>query len=554
MIQRIEAPKANPEKLLAIIEEAHRGKIVLPEFQRSFVWRRENIEELLASILQGYFIGTFLVLDTAPENSIFPFRLIEGLETLQYKAANHSTIRIVLDGQQRITSIFYALYEPKIKLANSQNPYRFYLILDNLMDGNPDDAVRGVSLADRRRLSEMESMEQAGKAIRISLFRDSKIFYNWLYSEQNKLNKEEKEVIEAFYRRFDDFMVPVVSVSPETGKENIINIFERINRTGISLSLFDLAVARGYTKNINLRKLLKEFHHNNQNLKNVVLPEFILKVISLIQGKEARKSVLLGSIDELDKSAFENLWKQACASLKKAYERITAPNGYGAFNNNLIPYSTLLVPLAALLHYVEKNYGGEAMYRKIDRWYWSSIFSKRYDQAVDSTTYRDVCDVKAWIEGKECPRWIENFANQPLDLKSVEDKKSAIYKGIMNLIVLVGAKDFINGQPANLKECHDDHIFPKSQFQNEKMINCILNRTLISKISNEIKSSKKPSEYLPLFLKAHDNNKERLKETLLSHFITEEAWKAMEQNDFNAFIEAREKALTEEINRRIKGE
>ena len=42
----MEAPKANPEKLLTLVEEAYKAKIVLPEFQRSFVWSREDIEEL----------------------------------------------------------------------------------------------------------------------------------------------------------------------------------------------------------------------------------------------------------------------------------------------------------------------------------------------------------------------------------------------------------------------------------------------------------------------------------------------------------------------------
>jgi uncharacterized protein with ParB-like and HNH nuclease domain len=74
----MEAPKANPERLLTLVEEAYKAKIVLPEFQRSFVWSREDIEELLASILRGYFIGTFLILNTKSEKgkALFHYRLI----------------------------------------------------------------------------------------------------------------------------------------------------------------------------------------------------------------------------------------------------------------------------------------------------------------------------------------------------------------------------------------------------------------------------------------------------------------------------------------------
>lgn len=81
---------------------------MIPEFQRSFVWGREDIEELLVSILQGYFIGTFLMLDTRADESLFPFRVVEGLEQLNPRASpyHHETIRLVLDGQQRVTSLF----------------------------------------------------------------------------------------------------------------------------------------------------------------------------------------------------------------------------------------------------------------------------------------------------------------------------------------------------------------------------------------------------------------------------------------------------------------
>jgi len=556
MIPKIETPKANPENLLAVVQDAFRGKVVLPEFQRSFVWSRENIEELLVSILQGYFIGTFLILDTPPERALFPFRTVEGLEKINSQATphDHATIRLVLDGQQRLTSLFYVLCEPEIPLRNSQNPYQFFLRLDLILDGNPDDAVYGVSLADRRRLSEMERMVEKGEAIRFSLFRDSSRFYNWLYQEQRALRESEKEIVEGFYQRFANFLVPVVSISPEAGKENIVNIFERINRTGVSLSLFDLAAARLYLKGIRLRDLWKTFAHDNKTLAQLIKPEFVLKVISIRESKEPRKSALLDVIDELNKTHFEAQWKLACHWLSEAYKRVTSSEGYGAFDAKWIPYTTLMVPLAMLLSRVDEKHGGEEMYRKVDRWCWGSVFTQRYDQAVDTTTYRDVRAVSEWLEGGSCPAWLEGFQADQIDLSEVEGQRSSIYRGAMCLIVKAGAKDFINGQAAVLAECQDDHIFPKAKYQHEPLVNSILNRTLISSTSNQIKSNKRPSEYLPLFLEKHGGDKERLQGTLNSHLIPEEAQRAMERDDFSAFIQARERAFQEEIARRVRGD
>jgi len=556
MIPKIETPKANPENLLTIVKDAFQGKVVLPEFQRSFVWSRENIEELLVSILQGYFIGTFLILDTPPERALFPFRTVEGLEKInsQKSPTDHPTIRLVLDGQQRLTSLFYVLYEPGIPLRYSQNPHQFFLRLDLILDGNPDDAVYGVSLADRRRLSEMERMVEKGEAIRFSLFRDSSRFYRWLHQEQRTLGENEREIVEGFYQRFASFLVPVVSISPEAGKENIVNIFERINRTGVSLSLFDLAAARLYLKGIHLRDLWKAFAHENKTLAQLIKPEFILKVISIWENKEPRKSALLDVIDELDKEHFQEQWKLACYWLSQAYQRVTSPQGYGAFNERWIPYTTQLVPLAIFLRTVAEKHGGEEMYRKIDRWYWGSVFAQRYDQAVDTTTYRDVRAVSEWLDGGPCPTWLDSFQPHQIDLSEIEGQRSSIYRGAMCLIVKAGAKDFINGQAAVLAECQDDHIFPRAKYQHEPLVNSILNRTLISSMSNQIKSNKRPSEYLPLFLQKHGGDKERLQGTLNSHLIPEEDQRAMEQDDFSAFIQARQRAFQEEIARRVRGE
>ncbi len=56
------------ENLLEILKQAEEGKLVLPQFQRDFVWSRQDIKDLLVSLLNGYFVGTFLFLRTDPAN------------------------------------------------------------------------------------------------------------------------------------------------------------------------------------------------------------------------------------------------------------------------------------------------------------------------------------------------------------------------------------------------------------------------------------------------------------------------------------------------------
>lgn len=68
------------EKLLDLINSAYQGEIVLPDFQRNFVWQRLDIEELIKSLLEEIFIGTFLILDT--DRTLIPFKpiLIQGVQ------------------------------------------------------------------------------------------------------------------------------------------------------------------------------------------------------------------------------------------------------------------------------------------------------------------------------------------------------------------------------------------------------------------------------------------------------------------------------------------
>lgn len=539
----IETPKANPENLLSIIREAHNGKVVVPEFQRSFVWGREDVEELLVSILEGYFVGTFLLLDTMTRRPMFPFRAVEGVESVnpQVSPESHETVRLALDGQQRITSLFYALYEPDAPLRWARYPHRFFLRLDAALDGDIEEAVEGISTRDRRRMSEMQQLVDAELAIPMTRFRDSSEFYPWLYNEQKAWpDDESRSRIVALYNRMSSFMVPVVALSPSTGRDNIVNIFERINRTGVGLSLFDLAGARLYLKKVMLRDLWDEFQKNIPETAKWVKPEFLLKVVALLQGKEPRKRTLLDVIDDLDKPAFESRWYQAAEAIAQAHDRMT--KRYGALTSDWIPFSTMVVPLAALLHHLQQSHAGEDAYRKLDRWYWASVFSQRYDSAVDTKSYQDARDIRRWFEDGSAPDWLQRIGVGDVDL-DISESRSAVYRGLMCLIVLQGAKDFLTGQSANLNECQDDHVFPKSVYGKKHLVDSILNRTLISKESNGAKSNKHPSKFMEVCLTHHGGDEPRLLQTLRSHFISEEGYLGLLADDYDTFVSARKGML-----------
>src|SRR5579875_2531436 len=99
---------ANP-KVSDLISESESGTVVLPDFQRSFIWEPERIRELLVSVLGNYFLGTLLILQQFSDDSPFALRLVEGVKQLNDSAQIQSFVKVLLDGQQRTTSLFYAL-------------------------------------------------------------------------------------------------------------------------------------------------------------------------------------------------------------------------------------------------------------------------------------------------------------------------------------------------------------------------------------------------------------------------------------------------------------
>lgn len=303
---------------------------------------------------------------------------------------------------------------------------------------------------------------------------------------QTRIGSTSGSTIRYFRERFYQFLVPVVSLSPDTGKANIVNIFERINRTGVSLSLFDLAVARLYLKDVKLRNLWNDFRKDHKEAARVIQPDAVLKVIALLEGKETKRSSLLDTVDALD------------------------------------------------------------------RWYWASVFTQRYDRAVDTAIYGDVRDVSRWLEGAEPPTWLAAVNPGVID-PDVDERRSALYRGLMCLIVLRGARDFCTGQAVPLHECEDDHIFPRAKFRRHARANSILNRTQIYRECNRSKADKLPSEYLRDFERSHGGNRDRLRQTLASHFISDEALGTMERDDIDGFTQVRRADFLAEIGSRIGG-
>jgi len=567
-------------ELLTLIKDAREGTLVLPQFQRNFVWSRDAITDLLVSILEGHFIGTFLLLRTAPHDGLFAARALEGIDLDRDELKPNF---MILDGQQRLTSLHYAFAAPPIPIRYAKNPYRFFLNLDTVVYGDLESAITSERADYAQKWGWLES-EWQFENLTIP-FTEIEHWDDWLkkyedwvlakggYEAFDHYRKRYREHWPKVINRLRTFRVPSIIIENASSDDpktvaQVCAIFEKMNTKGVRLSVYDLLTARHYRYGIDMHELwektISDYPLLNQYSegKPDIFGVFVLRAIALLRKLDVKSKTLIN----LSHVNFEADWERAVAYMEKALERITStnPEGFGVFAPKWMPYSTMVSPMAALLAYFEKNRFDHRAYQLLRRWYWASVFTERYAGAVESLTYRDYQDIIAVLEGKDIvPQAIADAEgsivnNQRFSLLE-EARLNSVYRGVMCLVALRGAKDFFTGDSIEFHDLDDHHIFPKAYLKRQRQpdgspipdrhINSIVNRTLIASDTNRrIISRTPPAEYV----------KNRVPEAIAtqimaSHHITPDALDAMRRNDFEAFLLYREKALVDEIRRQLMG-
>ncbi len=144
IIMKIGVPKT-PE-LIEILELIDKGELRIPEFQRDFRWEINDICELIGSLLSGYPAGVLLFWGISERRDRLPSRLVEGVDE---RRANPVKL-LILDGQQRLTSLYQLFYREFVELRGGRK-HIFFLNLDKIKSGELYDATEYFSLRDYRR-------------------------------------------------------------------------------------------------------------------------------------------------------------------------------------------------------------------------------------------------------------------------------------------------------------------------------------------------------------------------------------------------------------------
>jgi hypothetical protein len=575
-------------RIFELIREAYSGSVVLPDFQRNFVWDRKSIEEFIESLLANIFIGTFLVLETSKERAPFKYIFIQGAEEVNPDIKSNPSI-IVIDGQQRLTSLFYAIYSPNTPLRNTERPYAFFIDLKKLVEDkedNVDDAVFSVAKDERnfKKLLkgnnfDIEKLKEQ-KIMPLSMFRDEGEFYNLWYSQFNHLfSEKESERVRDYLSNIFKYEAITITLpySFNEKPEEIAILFERLNRTGIKLSTYDLLVARMY-KFMNLREEWERIFNDGINYINIKrwarrvdntdIPFSIIQSLALSKGKSIKDKDLIKIDSEI---LNKNEWDRAVkVANNKVLNLLFERNKFGIAEDidKWMPYSTAVIPMLAL--FLKYDHPDTS---KLEKWYWSVVFSERYSGSTESDIMKDFREMSKWIEDDNfLPEAVRDFHEQlqkeVFTLKEVKNTTSSLYKGTFNLIFKNDPPDFYEPENIAYNLLNDHHIFPKN-FLKSKGVDIepdfVLNRTLIFDSTNKMISNKSPSDYIKEIINRYidkgysaEKARARLVDIMKKHFISEEMISIMEntykdlpadkiKENYENFIALREKLIIKRI-------
>lgn len=589
--------QTNPVFLSELLRDCQRGKIQLPDFQRSWVWDEDRIKSLIASVSRAFPVGALMSLRTGGPVNFKP-RPVEGAPE---SAGQTPPDSLLLDGQQRMTSLFQVTLRGKV--VETVTPKRkkvkrwFYIDMRKALDGSVDreEAIIGVpeDRIERKDFgrSNVLDLSTPEREYAELMFPVARVFDwdDWQDGYQDywsgEANRETRQVFKTFkdevLKNFTQYQVPVIALGSSTSKEAVCVVFEKVNTGGKPLDAFELVTAMYAASGHELRKdwyggdgakgrqqrLADTFRPADSEagiLSGVGNTDF-LQAVSLFHtrekrlaaeadGKEGKELPAVSgnrqALLDLPLESYKKFEMQVEQGFVRAAKFLHMLNIYRVFD---LPYQSQIVPLAAILADIGEAWEHEANRARLVQWYWSGVFGELYGSTVETRIARDFLEVPAWLKGGREPSTVSETIFRPDRLKTMRMRLSAAYKGMNALLMQEGAQDFRSGQKFDHTVFFGEnvdihHIFPqdwcKKQGIAPMIYDSIINKTPLSYRTNRIVGGVAPSEYIAKLEKGGASTppitSDRLDGYLRSHLIDPQL---LRQDHFDAFMEDRQKRL-----------
>lgn len=551
--------------LNSLIQNIDLGTIGLPDIQRPFVWKDTKVRDLFDSLYKGYPIGYFLFWENAN---------IDGVKGIGTSAKQKYANLLIVDGQQRLTSLYAVLKDQEV-IRENYNKTKI-IIAFNPLEGKfevPDAAIR-------KNPRYYQSISDLWKPD-INIFKVIMEFVANLKKHVEVPDELETKIQEAFMRlkNLENYPFSVLELSQEINEEQVADVFVRINSEGKALNQADFILTlmsvfwdEGRTDLENFCRDARTPATNHPTPFNYLIvpkPEHMLRTAVGLAFRRARLqyiySILRGK--DLDTGLFsEERREQQFDKLKLAqthaldvqnwHEFIKALKQAGYNNesfissNNNILYSYVLFLIGRIDYKVDLY----DLKKLIARWFFMCSITGRYTGSPETAMEMDLARFRSVENAQEFANELNAIIESqlttdfwsvtlPMDLATSSFRSPSLfaYYAALNIHTALGlfsrlqVKELLeSGLRANKSALERHHLFPKAWLvrngvTESRDYNQIANFALVEWSDNVAISDKEPKVYLPIYEKRFSDDE--LKKMRYWHALPEN-WQEMGYQEF----------------------
>jgi hypothetical protein len=513
----------------SLVEMYKRGELRLPEIQRHYVWRGTQVRDLFDSLYRGYPSGSILMWETDEPVPTRDFALVQDTTAFAGR-------KLLLDGQQRLTSLTAVLSGEPVTVRGRKRPIRILFNLEH-PDGPPsteldaEPAEENPLISDDELADEVDETDFSSPDAAIAARLNRRTFVvaskaleaqaNWVSVSDVFENKDAAIIRKAGVRDMDDprfdryqsrlqklravgaysYVVHVLERS--MSYEEVTEIFVRVNSLGAKLRSSDLALAQMTSRWPNLLKELEAFQEECEaNSFSIDLGQLVRAIVVFATNQCLFRAVGSTSVDSLKTG-----WESAKLGLNFAINFLRSNAG---IEDQSLLSSPMFIHALAAISRVKDNRLTQAEQQALLHWLLVANARGRYSRGSSETLLNE--DLNVIFRRGDVSELLEILKRQfgrltvePGDLAG-RGAGSPLFSLAYLALKDAGAKDWYNGLGLSLThqgQLHFiqwHHVFPKALLRENGFetgeINEIANMAFITGQTNRRIGRKDPCEYL----------------------------------------------------------
>ena len=481
-----------PLTIAEVMQDISNNKYVLPSIQREYVWDTEQIETLFDSLMQDYPIGAFLFWEIE-KSRLLDYDFYEFLRNYHEKNNTHNKkvdlkgsdgVTAVLDGQQRLTSIYIGLkgsyaYRLKYKQKKSENAYPIrYLYLNLIEDAQDENNKYDFRFLTDKEFGEMAegfwykvgdilTMTQPGETSQYVL---DNIAFAGTYTKEQTMHAN--NTLQKLYNVVHTDKTLSYYKEKAAELDKVLNIFIRVNSGGTVLTYSDLllSIASAQWENHDAREEITEFVDDVNSIGGGfrINKDFVLKT-ALVLTDFPNIAFKVDNFNKPNMMKIEANWENIKRAIKQSVYLVSSFGYTGetlSSNNALIPIAYYLLTIGMPDNFVESGATKENR-AKIKKWLIMALLKKAFSGQPDNVI-RPIRDIIRENGNNEFPitQIIDKFKGTNKSIQFAEDDideyllklKYGKSETLSTLMLLYPSLDFSN-------KFHEDHMYPKSKFR-----------------------------------------------------------------------------------------